>query len=115
MLKEKVDIHIKYFDYPHLGDVEVVGLLLEHDVTGFAETRQNEATLATQISDHHYFLQGVMPLSTRYPLLVSVAIQHPRTPSTIVMEWFREGSMLSGAFREHGGVEVMACVIRTAA
>lgn len=60
-------------------------------------------------------LQGVMPLSARHPSSVSVAIHHPHTPSTTVMEWFREGSVLSGAFREHGGVEVMACVIRTAA
>ena len=60
-------------------------------------------------------LQGVMPLSARHPSSVSVAIHHPHTPSTTVMEWFREGSVLSGAFREHGGVEVMACFIRTAA
>ena len=60
-------------------------------------------------------LQGVMPLSARHPSSVSVAIHHPHTPSTTVMEWFREGSVLSGAFREHGGVGVMACVIRTSA
>ena len=50
-------------------------------------------------------LQGARPLSARHPSSIPVATHRPHTPSTTVMEWFREGGVLLGALREHGGVK----------
>ena len=53
------------------------------------------------------------PSDANHCLLYYLLLAH--TPSTTVMEWFREGGVLLGALRERGGVDwdgvMAACVI----